>query len=174
MKACQGSPQDEGLELIAKCLMDIPCDVLEVAIARFLMESEDRWFPAPAKLRRYASEAQHGVLPEWGIAWDQIMQATKSWCQHDREKAEAARAMVGDLMQWVRFLGGFYTLANCSSDELTVLQSNFRAEWTKQKQSTETNRKLPEVLRPQTRLPPAVTKNLESFGVRHIEQKDSQ
>lgn len=158
--------------MYAKLLADIPAEALQAAIARYLTESETRWFPAVGTLRRLAAESQHGILPEWGMAWDRIMEATKTWCQFDRNKSESARAMVADLMQWVRFLGGFYTLANCSSDELTVLQSNFRAEWTKQKQTTETHRKLPEVLRPQTRLPPTVTKNLEAFGdMNHIEDK---
>lgn len=149
---------------MAKCLSDVPVDALEMAIARYITESEDRWFPAPGKLRRYAAEAQHGVLPEWGVAWDRIMEAVKVWSQHDKSKAEAARVTVADLMDWVRFLGGFYTLANCDSDTLTVLQSNFRNEWSKQKQRTETDRRIPQVLRPEVRLPSVVLKNLEGFG----------
>lgn len=162
--ACRDAPQGEGLDLVAKCLADIPQQSLQVAIARYITESESRFFPAVGTLRRYAAESQEGVLPEWGLAWGRIMEATKVWCQFDRNKSESARAMVADLMEWVRFLGGFYTLANCDGDALTVLQSNFRNEWSKQKQRTETERRIPEVLRPAVRLPSPLKKNLESFG----------
>jgi hypothetical protein len=163
VKACVDSPEDEGLDLVATCLADIPLDALKVAIARFLTESEDRWFPAVGKLRRLAVESQAGIIPDWEWAWSEILKALRVWNQFDKEACLKARGMLGEeLMGLVGSMGGFYTLAN--SDNLEVIRSNFRNSWTEKRKQTETLRKTPEAIRPRVGLPSEVSANLESFG----------
>lgn len=153
------------MDLIASCLADLSVESLQNAIARYLTESEEPWFPMPGLLRRYAAEYHEGTLPPWEPVWERIIEATDAWSQHDREKALAARAMLGEeLMTYVKSLGGFYNLASASSEQLTVMQSNFRNAWTKQQSQAETLRKLPECLRPKMALPGAVRKSLGTFG----------
>lgn len=166
VKACRDSPEDEGLDLIASCLADLPMNALQAAIARFLMESEDRWFPAPAKLRRLAIEYRDGVIPDWEWAWNEIMNAVRVWNQFDREACERARAMLSPELLWfvTSVLGGFYTLANVDSEELTIKQSHFRNAWSRQKDQAETLRKTPESLRPRMSLPSELRSGLEGIG----------
>lgn len=169
LKALEGSCRDcrdsQGLEVYAQLLADIPTEALMAAIVRHLAESETPWFPAIGLLRRYAAEHINGVTPDWDEAWETIMKAVAHWSQHDKQRADEAWSMVADeLGDYVKSLGGFYVLANCSSDELTVKQSHFRNAWTKRKEQAGAMQKLPENLRPKTRLPEPVHKHLESFG----------
>jgi hypothetical protein len=159
---CKDSPGAEGIVYYAKLLLDIEPRTLSIAVDRFLSDSEDCWFPSPGKLRKLCSEIQLGAIPGWETAWATIMESVAMWSQFDRQKADAARAYAGSLMSFVTMLGGFYTLANSSASELRVSESNFRSAWSNQKQDLETQRKLPASA--QSCLPPAIRKNLESFG----------
>lgn len=163
VKACADSPEDEGLDLVATCLMDVPLDALKVAIARYITESETRWFPAVGTLRRLAVESQAGIIPDWEWAWGEILKALRVWNQYDKEACLKAREMLGEeLLSLVASMGGFYSLANAENFE--VVKSNFRNAWTEKKKQSETLRKTPEAIRPRVNLPSEVRANIEGFG----------
>jgi hypothetical protein len=130
------------------------------------METEDRWFPSVAKLRRLAIEARDGVIPGWEWGWGEIMKALRVWNQHDKEKSDKARAMLSEELMWFvsSILGGFYTLANVDKEELSIMQSHFRHAWTRQKEQAETLRKTPEELRPRVSLPSELRNRIDAIG----------
>lgn len=153
-KVCVNAPEKAGLIVYCEELHDVDPSLLAEGAKRYLNDADELFFPSIGKLRRFAAEAEHGILPDWEQIWDRVVEATKVWDQHDAERAIKARKMLGDqVMPFVKLLGGFIALQHANETTMSVLRGQFRESWKNRKTAIETNRRLPESVRPQQRLP---------------------
>ena len=65
----------EKCELWSEQLSDIPYDVMQVALKKWV--SLNKWSPTIADLREYCSGAC--AIPDWSQGWEEVMQAVRTY-----------------------------------------------------------------------------------------------
>lgn len=113
------------MEVYFDALSDFPADVLQVAAKRALQETEDNWLPAVGRIRRLATEAVLGVLPQAGPEWDAVLTAVRRF-GHTRG-ADGMAGLSPLAQQAVKAVGGW--VAICDSENIGILHSQFRAAY---------------------------------------------
>ena len=112
-------PNEQALGLWYKQLQDIPYDVAEIVLNKWV--ASNRWSPSIADIREQATALIKGDFKEWGDAWQDVLKAISKYGSYDELKAldsldEVTRRVVKRL--------GYRNL--CFSEEIQVDRANFR------------------------------------------------
>lgn len=68
-------PNDKAMELWFKQLQDIPYEVAEIGLNKWV--SLNKWSPSIADIREMASSVSNGDIPDWGEAWEEVCRAIR-------------------------------------------------------------------------------------------------
>lgn len=140
--------EKERAEIWFDVLGDLPVDALNAAVARFLLEDESGWLPAPGKLRRYAVEARDGRSRDAGEAWA-ILQTTIKRISPHFEPQRFLNALPADVRPAATMIG-CQRLAD-GDDNPAALHAQFRECFRQAQEREQQARLLPPGLVPRIR-----------------------
>lgn len=112
-------PDADALNVWYSLLQDLPYDVCNVAIQKYMM-TETR-IPTIADIRNLCASVTEGERPLWSDGWDEVMRAMRRYGSYN--EIEALESMSEITRQCVRRLG-YQNL--CRSEEIGVDRANFR------------------------------------------------
>ena len=133
-------PNEQALELWYKQLQDIPYQVAEVTLNKWV--AINKWSPSIADIREQATALIKGEVKEWGDAWQDVLSAMAKYGSYQEQKAldsldETTRRVVKRL--------GFRNL--CMSEEIQVDRANFRMIYEQEQQREKQDAQLPPKLK---------------------------
>ena len=112
-------PNDKALELWYRQLQDIPYDVAELALNKWV--ATNKWSPSIAEIRETAATITTGELPDWGEGWEQVLKAIRMYGSYN--VGAALNSMDDITRQCVERIG---FLEICRSETISVERANFR------------------------------------------------
>lgn len=112
-------PDADSLNVWYSLLQDLPYDVCNVAIQKYMMTQTE--IPKIADIRNMCAEIMAGEKLLWSDAWEEVLNAISRYGSYNEE--EAMGSMSDLTRQCVRRLG-FKNL--CMSEEIGVDRANFR------------------------------------------------
>ena len=112
-------PNQQAMELWFKQLQDIPYEVAEIGLNKWV--SLNKWSPSIADIREMASSVSNGDLPEWGDAWEEVCRAIRHYGACD---ATNALESLSPLARKTAKRMGFRDL--CMSENPQADRANFR------------------------------------------------
>jgi hypothetical protein len=129
-------PNEQALELWYKQLQDIPYNVAELTLNKWV--ATNKWSPSIADIREHATSITQGEAKEWGDAWQDVLRAISKYGSYREDEAlesldETTRTVVRRL--------GFRNL--CFSEEIQVDRANFRMVYEQQLQRDKQDAQLP-------------------------------
>jgi hypothetical protein len=154
----------EGWVMWYQVLGDLALPALHRAVVRWLAEC-DSGFPTPAAIRRLATEAEHGLLPDATEAFGKVCRALRriSW----EWDADGFRAAVGPLaFEALHRCGGPQWFADMQPDQRATFAAQFRRAYESLAERVEQTRRLPEPLQPrQVNFAPATRRLAQAFSL---------
>lgn len=112
-------PNSQAMELWYRELQDIPIDVAEAALRKWV--ATNKWSPSIAELRETAAEIRHGEIPEWGEGWEKVLLAVRKYGSYrEREALDSLDPMTRTCVQRL----GFRNI--CMSENISTDRANFR------------------------------------------------
>ena len=129
-------PNEQALQLWFNQLNDIPYDVAEVTLNKWV--ATNKWSPSIADIREQATDITQGAGKDWGDAWQDVLRAIRLYGPYEELKAlesldETTRKVVKRL--------GFRNL--CFSEDIQVDRANFRMIYEQQLQRDRQDAQLP-------------------------------
>ena len=129
-------PNEQALQLWFNQLNDIPYDVAEVTLNKWV--ATNKWSPSIADIREQATDITQGGAKDWGDAWQEVLRAIRLYGSYEELKAlesldETTRKVVKRL--------GFRNL--CFSEDIQVDRANFRMIYEQQLQRDRQDAQLP-------------------------------
>lgn len=129
-------PNGQAMELWYKQLMDIPYNLAEIAVNKWVASS--KWPPTIADIREQATGIAQGEAKEWGEAWEDALRAIRLYGSYDELKAldsldEITRKTVKHL--------GYRNL--CFSDNIQNDRANFRMIYEREQERAKQSAQLP-------------------------------
>ena len=112
-------PNQQAMDLWYKQLQDIPFDVAELALNKWV--AQNKWSPSIADIREQATSIKVGNIPDWSEAWEDVMYAIHRYGSYG---AVEAMESFNDLTRQVVKRLGFTNL--CMSENIAVERANFR------------------------------------------------
>jgi hypothetical protein len=112
-------PNNQAMELWYKQLQDIPYDVAETALNKWV--ATNKWSPSIADIREAYVSVAAGDYPLAGEEWDKVMQAICKYGSYN--PAEALASLNPITANTVRQIGGFRQL--CFSENIVADRANF-------------------------------------------------
>jgi hypothetical protein len=112
-------PDAESIKIWFSLLKDIPYEVLNVAIQKYMMTN--KFSPTIADLRELASEVTVGQITDWGDGWEQVLKAIRVYGSYNA--GAALNSMDSITRKCVERLG-FREI--CLSENIAVDRANFR------------------------------------------------
>ena len=113
-------PNEQAMALWYRELQDIPFDVAEAALRKWV--STNKWSPTIAEIRESASEISNGDIPDWGEGWQQVCDAMRKF---GREYPKSAYASMHPVVaEAAKQLCNWWDL--CCSPNLEQNRTNFR------------------------------------------------
>ena len=112
-------PNDQAMELWFRQLADIPYQVAEAALNKWV--ATNKWSPSIADLREMSSGIQYGEMPDWGEGWKQLQRAISKYGSY---RPKEAMAMLDDVTRQTVERLGFQNL--CLSENQETDRANFR------------------------------------------------
>lgn len=112
-------PNEQAVSLWYRELRDIPADVADAALRKWVATS--KWSPSIAELRAIAAELQYGKIPDWTDAWDKVQAAISRYGMY---RVEEALNSLDPLTRRVVGRAGFTRI--CLSDNVVAERANFR------------------------------------------------
>lgn len=112
-------PNTQAMELWFNMLGDIPYQVAEAALQKWV--ATNKFSPTIADLREISTSIQHGDLPDWGDAWQNVREAVQRYGWYRQEEAMASLDEI--TRECVKRIG-FERL--CHSEEPEMERANFR------------------------------------------------
>lgn len=134
-------PNNQAMELWYKQLQDIPYDVAEASLNKWV--ATNKWSPSIAEIREMATSVTYGELPTWGDAWEEVMRAIRNYGSY--RQREAIESMSDLTNKAVERVGGFISL--CRSENIEVDRANFRMVYEQLAARSRTDRMLPDRLK---------------------------
>lgn len=129
-------PNTQAMELWFNMLGDIPYKVAEAALQKWV--ATNKFSPTIADIREIASSIQHGDVPDWGDAWQNVREAVQRYGWYRQEEAMAS---LDDLTRECVKRIGFERL--CHSEEPALERANFRMVYETMAQRRKTQEQLP-------------------------------
>lgn len=112
-------PNKEAMELWFRELADIPYDVAEAVLRKWV--SLNKWSPSIADIREMVAEAQNGEMPDYGAAWESVLRAIRQYGFYNQQEAlESLDPMTRGVVERM----GFREL--CMSENPGVDRGQFR------------------------------------------------
>lgn len=133
-------PNQQAMELWFKQLQDIPYNVAEVTLNKWV--AINKWSPTIADIRAAATDIVEGGAKEWGDAWQEVIRAINKYGSYREQEALASFDDV--TRQTVKRLG-FKNI--CMSEELQVDRANFRMIYEQELQRKKQDAQLPPKLK---------------------------
>ena len=112
-------PNDKSMELWFMQLQDIPYEVAEVGLQKWV--SLNKWSPSIADIREMASSISNGDLPDWSDAWEEVQRSIRRYGSY---RALEALESLSPLARQATERIGFVNL--CMSENQTADRANFR------------------------------------------------
>lgn len=112
-------PNNQALELWFRQLQDIPYDIAELALNKWV--SINKWSPSIAEIRETAATITAGEIPDWGEGWEQVLLAIRRYGLYNIPQAMASLDKI--TRQCVERIG-FREI--CMSENISVERANFR------------------------------------------------
>ena len=112
-------PNEQAMELWFKQLQDIPFDIAELSLNKWV--AQNKWSPSIADIRETATSIKLGNVPEWSEAWEKVINAIHRYGTYGA--VEALESFDDLTRQAVKRLG-FTNL--CMSENIAVERANFR------------------------------------------------
>lgn len=133
-------PNEQAMELWFKQLQDIPYNVAEVMLNKWV--ATNKWSPSISDIRAATADLTQGEAKEWGDAWEDVLRAIAKYGSYREEDAlnsldETTRRVVKRL--------GFRNI--CMSEEIQVDRANFRMVYEQQVERNKQNAQIPPALR---------------------------
>lgn len=129
-------PNTQSMELWFNMLGDIPYKVAEAALQKWV--ATNKFSPTIADIRELSTSIQHGDLPEWGDAWQNVREAVQRYGWYRQEEAMAS---LDDLTRECVKRIGFERL--CHSEEPALERANFRMVYETMAQRRKIQEQLP-------------------------------
>jgi hypothetical protein len=129
-------PNEQAMELWFKQLQDIPYNVAEVTLNKWV--ATNKWSPSIADIREQAAGITQGEAKEWGDAWQDVLKAISKYGSYREDEALAS---FDDITRRVVKRLGFRNL--CFSEEIQVDRANFRMMYEQQLQRDKQDAQLP-------------------------------
>lgn len=112
-------PNKEAMELWFRELTDIPYDVAEAVLRKWV--SLNKWSPSIADIREMVAEVQNGEMPDYGAAWESVLRAIRQYGFYNQQAAlESLDPMTRGVVERM----GFREL--CMSENPGVDRGQFR------------------------------------------------
>ena len=112
-------PDRESIQIWYSLLKDIPYEVLNVTIQKYMMTN--KFPPTIADLRELSSEAMHGQISDWGDGWEQVLKAIRRYGYYD---VKAALDSMDEITRQCVERLGFREI--CMSENISADRANFR------------------------------------------------
>ena len=112
-------PNEQAMELWFKQLEDIPFQVAEVGLNKWV--SLNKWSPSISDIREMASETMSGQIKDWGDGWEQVLKAIRVYGSYN---AGAALDSMDEITRKCVQRLGFREI--CLSENIAVDRANFR------------------------------------------------
>ena len=112
-------PNDKALELWYQQLQDIPADVAELTLNKWV--ATNKWSPTIADIREHAAIIRQGEAKDWGDAWQDVLKAISQYGTY--REAEALASFDETTRRAVKRLG-FKNI--CLSENIAADRANFR------------------------------------------------
>lgn len=129
-------PNTQAMELWFNMLGDIPYQVAEAALQKWV--ATNKFSPTIADFRELSTSIQHGDLPDWGDAWQNVREAVQRYGWYRQEEAMAS---LDDLTRECVRRIGFERI--CHSEEPALERANFRMVYETMVQRRKTQEQLP-------------------------------
>lgn len=133
-------PNNQAIELWYRQLSDIPYNVAEIALNKWV--ATNKWSPSIADIREMATDVQCGYRPDWGEGWKQVQLAIRKYGSYEPQKA--FESMDEITKQCVKQLG-WRNL--CMSENETADRANFRMIYERLIERKRQDAQLPEGLK---------------------------
>lgn len=112
-------PNKEAMELWYRELKDIPANIAEAALRKWV--ATNKWSPSIAELRETAAEVKNGEIKDWGEGWEQVLAAIRKYgFYREREALESMDQITRTCVQRL----GFRNI--CMSENISTDRANFR------------------------------------------------
>ena len=116
-------PNNQAMELWYRQLEDIPYEVAEAALQKWV--ATNKWSPSIADLRELSFVVTHGDIPDWGEAWADVVKVIQRFGWY--HPTEAMECLAGVTREVVERLG--YAKL-CLSENQDADRANFRVLYT--------------------------------------------
>lgn len=113
-------PNNQAMELWFRQLQDIPYNVAEAALNKWV--ATNKWSPTIADIREMSTAVANGETPDWGEGWEQVLAAIRKFGMY--RIGEAMESLDGITRQCVERLG-FENI--CKSENIISDRAQFRA-----------------------------------------------
>ena len=133
-------PNEEAVELWFRQLQDIPYQVAEVGLHKWV--ALNKWSPSIADIREMASSITLGEIPDWGEAWQEVTNAMRRFGSY---RPNEALASLSPLTRKATERIGFNNL--CMSENPSAERANFRMIYESLVEREKKNAQLPDPLK---------------------------
>lgn len=114
-------PSENSIKIWYSLLKDIPYNVLNIAIQKYMMS--ETYPPTIASLRKLSAELVKGDKPNWSEGWQKVLYALRKYGSYNQGKAMEYLKQDPLTYECVKRLS-FYNL--CTTTNITVERANFR------------------------------------------------
>ena len=129
-------PDADALNVWYSLLQDLPYEVCNVAIQKYMMTETE--VPTIASIRKLCASVVEGETKDWGDGWEEVLMAIRQFGSY-REK-EAMDSMSGITRNCVERLG-FRNI--CMSENISVDRANFRQLYQAIEERENTEKRVP-------------------------------
>lgn len=112
-------PNSQAMELWFRQLEDIPYDLAEMALNKWV--ATNKWSPTIADIREQAASVVNGEKPLWSDGWEEVVRAIKNYGSYGQK--EAMESMSEITRTAVRRMG---YIDLCRSENPVADRANFR------------------------------------------------
>ena len=112
-------PNPQAMELWYRQLQDIPCQLAEMALNKWV--ATNKWPPSIAEIREQASAIKNGEKQLWSDGWEEVLRAISKYGMYG--ETEALQSMSELTRKAVNRLG-FKSI--CISENIMADRANFR------------------------------------------------
>lgn len=112
-------PNSQAMELWFRQLEDIPYDLAEMALNKWV--ATNKWSPTIADIREQAASVVSGEKPLWSDGWEEVVRAIKNYGSYGQK--EAMESMSDITRMAVRRMG---YIDLCRSENPVADRANFR------------------------------------------------
>lgn len=132
-------PNQQAIELWFRQLQDIPYDVAEIGLNKWV--ATNKWSPSIADIREMATDVKLGEVPDWGEGWEQVQRAIRRYGSYEPQKA--LDSMDEITRQCVKQIG-WRNL--CMSENEAADRANFRMMYERAVERKRQTAQLPDAL----------------------------